>query len=141
MLLLHTAERQGMQCHGRVAGQAYDACLAPRYTSVRCRTGYSGAQQRGVIHRANQCLAESSGRRPGAGLHPVPGSGADLAPRPVEPPEQHTLIASQIARAQLCVLEQCGHMSTLEQPEAVNAASVSWLAQAPEKNVTVASRN
>lgn len=38
------------------------------------------------------------------------------------PPEQHAEMASAIQGAQLCIVEQCGHMSTLEQPEGVNAA-------------------
>jgi pimeloyl-ACP methyl ester carboxylesterase len=44
------------------------------------------------------------------------------------PPEQHAQMAAPIATAQLTVVEHCGHMSTLEQPEAVNAALVQWLA-------------
>ena len=43
------------------------------------------------------------------------------------PPEQHARMAAAIAGAQLCIVEQCGHMSTLEQPEAVNAAFARWL--------------
>ena len=43
------------------------------------------------------------------------------------PPEQHELIAAAIKDAQLCIAEQCGHMSTLEQPEMVNAAFEKWL--------------
>ena len=45
------------------------------------------------------------------------------------PPEQHATIASAIRGAQLVIVEQCGHMSTMEQPEAVNAAFVDWLAR------------
>jgi pimeloyl-ACP methyl ester carboxylesterase len=43
------------------------------------------------------------------------------------PPEQHAQMAAAIPGAQLCIVEQCGHMSTLEQPEAVNAAFARWL--------------
>jgi pimeloyl-ACP methyl ester carboxylesterase len=45
------------------------------------------------------------------------------------PPEQHESMAEAIAGAQLCIVEQCGHMSTLEQPEVVNAAFEKWLFQ------------
>jgi pimeloyl-ACP methyl ester carboxylesterase len=45
------------------------------------------------------------------------------------PPEQHALMAQAIAGAQLRIVEQCGHMSTLEQPDAVNAAFERWLFQ------------
>jgi pimeloyl-ACP methyl ester carboxylesterase len=36
-------------------------------------------------------------------------------------------MADAIRGAQLCIVEQCAHMSTLEQPEAVNAAFARWL--------------
>jgi pimeloyl-ACP methyl ester carboxylesterase len=43
------------------------------------------------------------------------------------PPAQHEAIANAIPGAVLRIVEQCGHMSTMEQPEAVNAAFVAWL--------------
>jgi pimeloyl-ACP methyl ester carboxylesterase len=43
------------------------------------------------------------------------------------PPAQHEAIAHAIRGAVLCIVEQCGHMSTMEQPDAVNAAFVAWL--------------
>jgi pimeloyl-ACP methyl ester carboxylesterase len=45
------------------------------------------------------------------------------------PPEQHQAMvdAMQAVQAELVVLEQCGHMATLEQPQAVNAAFARWL--------------
>lgn len=43
------------------------------------------------------------------------------------PPEQHAAIAHAIPGAQLTVLEHCGHMSTLEQPQGVNQALQDWL--------------
>lgn len=43
------------------------------------------------------------------------------------PPEQHAQIAAPIAGAQLTIVERCGHMSTMEQPDAVNAAFAQWL--------------
>lgn len=46
-------------------------------------------------------------------------------------PAQHADIAAAIAGAQLCIVEQCAHMSTLEQSEAVNAAFERWLDLAP----------
>lgn len=39
-------------------------------------------------------------------------------------------IAAGIPGAQLVVLEDCGHLSTIEQPDAVNAALETWLARA-----------
>jgi pimeloyl-ACP methyl ester carboxylesterase len=45
------------------------------------------------------------------------------------PPEQHERMAAAINGAQLCIVEQCGHMSTLEQPDVVNAVFERWLFQ------------
>jgi pimeloyl-ACP methyl ester carboxylesterase len=43
------------------------------------------------------------------------------------PVEFHQEIAAAIPGAELLVVEHCGHMSTLERPDAVNAALRSWL--------------
>jgi pimeloyl-ACP methyl ester carboxylesterase len=43
------------------------------------------------------------------------------------PPAQHEAMQRAIAGARLVVVEQCGHMSTIEQPEAVTAAMADWL--------------
>jgi len=44
------------------------------------------------------------------------------------PVDGHTEIAAGIAGARLVVVEDCGHLATMEQPEAVNAAMRAWLA-------------
>jgi pimeloyl-ACP methyl ester carboxylesterase len=36
-------------------------------------------------------------------------------------------MAAAVTGAQLCIVEQCAHMSTLEQPEVVSAALERWL--------------
>jgi pimeloyl-ACP methyl ester carboxylesterase len=43
------------------------------------------------------------------------------------PPELAKEIAGGIAGAKLVIVPECGHLSTLEKPEAVNAALVEWL--------------
>jgi pimeloyl-ACP methyl ester carboxylesterase len=43
------------------------------------------------------------------------------------PPSQHAAMRDAIAGAQLCVIDCCGHMSTMEQPQAVNQALWAWL--------------
>jgi pimeloyl-ACP methyl ester carboxylesterase len=43
------------------------------------------------------------------------------------PPERATEIADGISGAELVVVPECGHLSTLERPAAVNAALRSWL--------------
>jgi pimeloyl-ACP methyl ester carboxylesterase len=44
------------------------------------------------------------------------------------PPERAQELAAGIAGAELVVVERCGHISTLEQPEAVTRALVAWKA-------------
>ena len=50
------------------------------------------------------------------------GEGDELTP-----PALSEEIAAGIASAQLVRVPDCGHLSTLEQPEAVNRALVEWL--------------
>jgi pimeloyl-ACP methyl ester carboxylesterase len=47
------------------------------------------------------------------------------------PPSRHEAMRQAIPGATLVVLAQCGHMSTLEQPEAVSRAFADWLARPP----------
>jgi pimeloyl-ACP methyl ester carboxylesterase len=44
------------------------------------------------------------------------------------PPEVNKEIAAGIAGATLTIVPDCAHLSTIEQPEAVNAALAKWLA-------------
>ena len=43
------------------------------------------------------------------------------------PVELHREMARSIPRAELIVIDNCGHLATLEQPDAVNAALTRWL--------------
>ncbi|WP_114971189.1 alpha/beta fold hydrolase [Rhodoferax ferrireducens] len=43
------------------------------------------------------------------------------------PPAQHEKMRDAIPNAELCIIERCGHMSSVEQPQAVNAALAAWL--------------
>jgi pimeloyl-ACP methyl ester carboxylesterase len=43
------------------------------------------------------------------------------------PPELNKEIAAGIPGAKLTILPDCGHLSALEQPDAVNAALAEWL--------------
>ena len=46
---------------------------------------------------------------------------------PLTPPDRSEEMAASIACARLVVVPECGHASTMEQPEAVNRALVEWL--------------
>ena len=48
------------------------------------------------------------------------------------PVELHQEMAAGIPAAKLVVIEHCGHMSALEQPQQVNAALQNWLSALPE---------
>lgn len=45
------------------------------------------------------------------------------------PRDRHEEMAGAIPGAELAVVDDCGHLSTLEQPEEVNKALVAWLAR------------
>ena len=47
------------------------------------------------------------------------------------PPSRHEFMHERIAGSRLVIVERCGHMSTMERPEAVMAALADWLAVAP----------
>lgn len=44
------------------------------------------------------------------------------------PPAKHEAMHAAIAGSSLCLVDHCGHMSTMEQPVAVTAALLDWLA-------------
>lgn len=46
---------------------------------------------------------------------------------PVTPLADHEAMAACVPEAQLQVIERCGHLSTIEQPEAVTSALTRWL--------------
>ena len=76
-------------------------------------------QQRAIISRPDSRPLLGSIRCPTTVL-----VGADDV---ATPPALNKEIADGIPGAKLAVVPDCGHLSTLEQPEAVNAALVEWL--------------
>ncbi|MFT4074311.1 MAG: alpha/beta fold hydrolase [Asticcacaulis sp.] len=46
---------------------------------------------------------------------------------PLTPPDRAEEMAAAIPNARLVIVPECGHLSTLEQPEAVNRALIEWL--------------
>lgn len=47
---------------------------------------------------------------------------------PVTPVADHQAMAARVRDSRLVFIEECGHLSTIEQPQAVNAALADWLA-------------
>lgn len=76
-------------------------------------------QQEAIISRVDS--------RPSLARIEVPTLVAVGDSDPLTPPDRSEEIAAGIAGAKLVVIPQCGHCSTLEQPEAVNAALLDWL--------------
>jgi pimeloyl-ACP methyl ester carboxylesterase len=51
---------------------------------------------------------------------------------PVTPVHDHEAMAARIPGARLKIIENCGHLSTIEQPEVVNRMLKSWLRETEE---------
>jgi pimeloyl-ACP methyl ester carboxylesterase len=80
------------------------------------------AQQRAIMDRP-----DSTGDLAGIGCPTLVLCGRDDA---LTPPDKHAAMADAIPRARLAVIEDCGHLSALEQPQAVTALLRDWLAYA-----------
>jgi pimeloyl-ACP methyl ester carboxylesterase len=78
-------------------------------------------QQRAIIGRA-----DSRPMLPGIEIPTLVLVGEQDA---LTPPELSREMAEAVEWASLVVVPRCGHMSTLEQPEAVNRALLAWLTQ------------
>jgi pimeloyl-ACP methyl ester carboxylesterase len=88
----------------------------------------AGAQQ--LIRQNRAIMARPDARRHLPGLRCpalVMCGNEDL----LTPPEHSREIAELLPQVQLEILEQCGHMLTMEQPERVNALLLQWLALLP----------
>lgn len=77
------------------------------------------AQQHAIIHRADP--------RPGLAAIAVPTLVLVGEDDRTTPPRHSEAIAAAVAGAQLHCIARCGHMATMEQPGAVNAALREWL--------------
>ncbi len=127
MALLQIARTQGMRAMGRqwAAGMVHpDHRAAPVFEAILQMLERSNPEQ-----FAGQIQALLG--RPDA----APQLGNIRCPTLVlcgredlwSPPQHHQAMADRIAGAVLEVIEHCGHMSTMEQPEAVNQALRRWL--------------
>ena len=129
MALLAVAQAQGMRAMGQqwLRGMVHPNVVdTPLYEAMLAMLARSSPAQ---FAAPIQALLD----RPDAGpqLHAVSCPTLVLTGRQDawSPPEQHEAMAQAIAGAQLCIVEDCGHMSTLEQAGAVNAALAGWLAR------------
>ncbi len=80
--------------------------------------------------RQEQAIMSRADSRPRLGAIPCPTLVVCGREDQITRLEGHEEMAAGIRRATLRVLDACGHMSTLERPEAVSAALRDWLAAA-----------
>jgi pimeloyl-ACP methyl ester carboxylesterase len=59
---------------------------------------------------------------------------------PVTPVPDHEVIAAKIPGARLEIIEDCGHLSTIEQPESVNRVLIDWLRKTDMPSVATRAR-
>jgi pimeloyl-ACP methyl ester carboxylesterase len=99
-----------------------DAALTAAITEMAQRVGPDAfvRQQKAILGRADSRPTLVMIRCPTLVL-----CGREDALTPVD---GHTEIAAGIADARLVVIEDCGHLATMERPEAVSAAMRDWLA-------------
>ena len=89
----------------------------------------------GIRRRAGVCRRDA-GYRNRIGLFPVmappPAGGNDQHDNcqtpPLTPVSWSEQMAGSIPGARLTLIDDCGHLSTMERPEAVSAALAGWLA-------------
>jgi pimeloyl-ACP methyl ester carboxylesterase len=95
------------------------------------RTVYMMADETGVDAFVRQLTALKSrpDSRPGLGTIRCPTLVLVGDSDQATPPELSREIVAGIAGARLVVVPECGHLSTLERPDAVNRALVEWMEQ------------
>jgi len=141
-LLAETADRRRLRQEqtDRVRRGEFEAMvrddLAPRYFSVAARTrpdlvrtvvDMALALGPDVYLRQVKALQHRRDSRPLLARIRCPtlvlcGDADELCP-----PAHHAELAAALPCAQLRIIPECGHLSTLEQPEAVSAALTDWL--------------
>lgn len=101
-----------------------DQAFVDAVTSMTQRVG------RDAFIRQQSAIMSRPDSRPGLSRIKCPTlvlCGREDAATPVE---LHREIAADIAEARLVILPDCGHLSTMEQPDAVNAELRRWLGRA-----------
>jgi pimeloyl-ACP methyl ester carboxylesterase len=102
--------------------RAHDAALGAEIIAMATRVGQEAffRQQRAIMGRLDS--------RPGLGAIRVPTLVAVGAQDALTPPELSAEIAAGIAGARLAVIEDAGHLTTMERPEAASTLLREWLA-------------
>ena len=77
--------------------------------------------------RQTQAVIERIDSRPSLAAICVPTLVLAGDSDPLMPPDRAKEIAAAIPQARMLVVPECGHASTLEQPDAVNLALIDWI--------------
>ena len=119
--LTQTADPDVAAAIGRLIADGDDAELNRIIRDMAADTGAEAfvRQEKAIITREDARPLLASIRCPTLVLV---GEGDELTP-----PELAKEIAAGVSGARLVVVPDCGHLSTLEKPEAVNAALAEWL--------------
>jgi pimeloyl-ACP methyl ester carboxylesterase len=129
MALLALAQAQGMRTMGQqwLRGMVHPAVLdTPLYEAMLAMVARSSPAQFAAQIQALLGRPDAAPLLPGIACPTLVLTGRQDA---WSPPAQHVLMAQAIPGAVLSIVEDCGHMSTLEQAQAVNAALAAWLAR------------
>ena len=59
---------------------------------------------------------------------------------PVTPVRDHEAMSAKIPGVRLEIIENCGHLATIEQPESVNRALIDWLRETDTHSVAIRAR-
>ena len=127
MALLAMAREQGMRAMGRewARGMVHPSRVGtPLFESVldmieRSSVDQFAAQQHALLTRPDATPVLPTVRCPTLVLTGEQDAWSG--------PAQHQAIQQAIAGAELCIVPDCAHMSTLEQPDAVSEALTRWL--------------
>jgi pimeloyl-ACP methyl ester carboxylesterase len=126
--LLDLAERKGMAALA-------EAWLPPMLSPQRVADAALMGRLNAMVQRADPALFRAQVNALLARPNAEPTLAAIRVPVSVivgredgwSPVEQHRALASKIPAAHLEIVEDCGHMSLVEQPEAIAAALLRWM--------------
>jgi pimeloyl-ACP methyl ester carboxylesterase len=127
MALLEIARTQGMRAMGRhwARGMVHPSQLdTPLFESILDMIERSNPEQFAAQINALLTRPDAAHLLPTIQCPTLLLCGRDDA---WSPPPQHEAMHKAIAGATLTIVERCGHMCTMEQPQALNDALVAWL--------------
>lgn len=127
MLLLEIARAQGMRAMGQqwARGMVHrDRLDTPLFEHVLDMLARGSAEQYAAQIKALLNRPDAGPLLPTIACPTLVLTGREDA---WSGPAQHEAMAAAIPNATLAIIEHCGHMCTLEQPQAVNEALAAWL--------------